>query len=185
MRVELHIGMIQPGLRPLGLVHSDVSGPNTTGLHKARYYLTFLFDVTKQSEAILLKEKSGVLPAIQGYCLRNEKGDKRVRRLRTDGGGKYDSKAFAQLQKEKGIILEPIIPGYPSMNGKAERLGQTLHRIANAILKDSSFAIRYWPELLLTANYLRNREPVVGRDIMPFEADTGRPPFLGHLRRIG
>ncbi len=57
--------------------------------------------------------------------------------------------------------------------------------MGNAVLKDSGFAIRYWPELILTANYLRNREPVVGRDITPFEADTGRPLSLGHLRRIG
>ena len=71
------------------------------------------------------------------------------------------------------------------MNGVAERLGQTLHRMANAILKDSGFPIQYWPELILTANYLRNRKPVVGRDITPFEADTGGHLFLGHLRRIG
>ena len=63
------------------------------------------------------------------------------------------------------------------MKGEAERLGQTLHRRANALLKDSDFAIRYWPELILTANYLRNREPVVGHDIIPVEADTGRHLF--------
>lgn len=117
--------------------------------------------------------------------MRNEKGDKRVRRLRTDGGGEYDSKAFARFREEKGIIREPIIPGNPQMNGAAGRLGQTLHCMANALRKDSGFAIQYWPELILTANYLRNREPVVGRDITPIEVDTQRPPFLGHLRRIG
>ncbi len=176
MRVEPHINMIQPGLQPLDLVHSDVSGPYTTELYGARYYVTFLCDATKRSEANLLKEKSGVL--------RNEKGDKKVRRLRTDSGGEYDSKAFAQFRDEKGIIWEPIIPGNPQINSVAERLGQTLHRMANAILKDSGFAIRYWPEIILTANYLRNREPVFSCDITLFEADTGRPHFLGHLERI-
>ncbi len=53
--------------------------------------------------------------------------------------------------------------------------------MANAILKDSGFAIRYWPEFILTTNYLQNREPVVCRDITPFEADTGRSLFLGYL----
>ena len=61
------------------------------------------------------------------------------------------------------------------MNDEAEKLSQTLHRMANAILKDFGFAIRYWPELILTANYVQNQEPVVGRDITPFEVDTGRP----------
>ena len=84
--------------------------------------------------------------------MRNEKSNRRVRRLKTDGGGEYDSKDFAQFQEEKGIILEPIILGNPQMNGEAERHGQTLHRMANFILKDSGFAIRYWPEFVLTTN---------------------------------
>ena len=104
MQVELHKDMIQPSQDPLDLVHSDVSGPYTTGIYGVKYYVTFLCDATKRSEAILLKEKSGVLPIFKGYCLRNEKGDKRVRRLRTDGGGEYDSKEFAEFREEKGII---------------------------------------------------------------------------------
>ncbi len=71
------------------------------------------------------------------------------------------------------------------MNSEADKLGQTLHRIANAFLKDFGFAIQYGLKLILTVNYLQNREPVVGRDITIFEADNGRPLFLGHLRQIG
>ncbi len=44
MIVETHVGMIQPGLQPLDLVYRDVSGPYTTRLYGARYYVTFLFD---------------------------------------------------------------------------------------------------------------------------------------------
>ena len=96
MRVEPHLDMIQPGLQPLDCVHSlSISGPHKNELYGARYYVNFLYNATKKSEAILLKEKNGVLPTFQGYCLRNEKGDNRVRRLRTDNCGEYDSKAFA------------------------------------------------------------------------------------------
>ncbi len=63
-----------------------------------------------------------MLPAFQEYCLDNEKVNKRVRRLRTDDGGEYDFKIFAQLREEKGIILELIFFGNPQMNGEAERL---------------------------------------------------------------
>lgn len=62
MRVEPHKDPIQSGQDPLDLVHSDDAKPHTTGLYGAKYYVTFLCNATKRSEAILLKEKNGVLP---------------------------------------------------------------------------------------------------------------------------
>ena len=59
----------------------------------------------------------------------------------TDGGGEYDSNEFAKSREKKGSIWEPIIPGNPQMNGKIEKLGQTLYRMANAFLKYSGFAV--------------------------------------------
>ncbi len=49
-----------------------------------------------------------------------------------------------------------MIPSNPQMNSGVETLGQTLHFVANAVVKNSGFAIRYRLELILTANYLRN-----------------------------
>lgn len=77
------------------------------------------------------------------------------------------------------------MPGNPQQNGSAERLGQTLHRKAATMLKESNLDIKYWPEMFRTANYLRNHQPVTGKSITPFEASYGRPPQLGHLRRMG
>ncbi len=62
------------------------------------------------------------------------------------------------------------------MNRRAKRLGQTIHRVANAILSESGLPKKYWSELVLTANYLRNRMPVTGRDITPYESKTGLQP---------
>lgn len=53
------------------------------------------------------------------------------------------------------------------------------------MLKDSGFGLRYWPEMVLTANYLRNRGPVVGWNLTPYEAHTGHKPLLGYLWKIG
>ena len=38
---------------------------------------------------------------------------------------------------------------------------------------------------VLTAKYLRNQTPVMGRDITPYESKTGLLPQLSHLCRIG
>ena len=52
------------------------------------------------------------------------------------------------------------------------------------MLKESNLAIKYWPEMIRTANYLRNRQPVLGKSITPFEASYVCRPQLGYLRRI-
>lgn len=52
------------------------------------------------------------------------------------------------------------------------------------MLKESNLDIKYWPEMIGTANYLRNRQPVTGKSMTPFEASYGRRPQLGHLCRI-
>ena len=52
------------------------------------------------------------------------------------------------------------------------------------MLKDSDLDIKYWPEMICTANYLRNCQPVIDKSITPFEASYGRHPQLGHLRYI-
>ena len=70
------------------------------------------------------------------------------------------------------------------MNGAAERSGQTLHKMASTMLKDFGFDLQYWSELVLTANYLRNRGPVVGRSFTSYESDIGHKPLLGYLCRI-
>ena len=71
------------------------------------------------------------------------------------------------------------------MNGTAERLGQTLHKKACTMQKNSNISLSYWPELFQTANYLRNCQPVTGRNITPYESLIGQKSQLSHLRRVG
>ncbi len=78
-------------------------------------------------------------------------------------------------------MWEPIIPGNPQQNGSAERLGQPLLRKASAMLKERNINIKYWPEMIRTVNYLRNRQPVTDKSMTPFEANYGRQSQLGHI----
>ena len=171
-------------MEPLDLVHNDVTGPFIESLYRATYFVTFLYDATKRSKVILLTKKSKILPAFIKYCLHHEKKDKRVRQLRSDGEKEYDSHEFTKFRNEHGIVWKPIVPRNPQINGAAQYLGQTLYKIASTMLKNFGFDLRYWPKLMLTANYLQNRRPVVGRSLTPYEANTGHKPLLGHLCRI-
>ncbi len=91
LQVEAHRDQIEPGLEPLNLVYSDVTGTFIEGLYGATHFVTFLYNVIKRSEVVLLTKKSGVLPAFKEYCLHHENEDKGVRRLRIDRGREYDS----------------------------------------------------------------------------------------------
>ena len=165
-----------------GLKSQRCPGPFPKALNGAKYLVTFLCDFDKRSHVTLLRVKSGVLQGFKNYKKQNEYGDKRIKRLRSDCGGEYDSKDFENFINEHGIQWEPTVPGNPPMNGTAERLGQTLHKLASTMREGAKLDIKYWAEMVLTANYLRNRQPTAGRSITPYESHTGSLPELGHLR---
>lgn len=48
----------------------------------------------------------------------------------------------------RGIYWELSIPGYPQMNGTAERLGQTLYKKASTMPKNSGISMFYWLKLI-------------------------------------
>ena len=53
------------------------------------------------------------------------------------------------------------------------------------MLKESQLPQKFWGEFVRASNHLRNLQPVSGRDVTPYEAHTGHPPDLSHLRIIG
>ena len=185
LKTEWHKGHIVPGRYENELIHSDL-----TTLGEARdgskYFATFMDDKTKASWVKPIPYKGpDTFYAFQEFKARVEHGDCKIHRLRSDNGGEYSSDEFKDYRAEHGILWESIIPGNPQMNGVAERLGQTLMAMVSAIIYDTGLDWDLWPWLVVTANYLRNRQPVSGRSVTPFEARTGVPPRLSHLRRIG
>lgn len=55
----------------------------------------------------------------------------------TNGEEKYNSHEFSKLRDDHGISENPL------MNKAVERLGQTLHTMANTILKNFDFEFSY------------------------------------------
>lgn len=84
LQTEPHKSFIEPGKHFLELVHSDLIGPLETAYSGVRYAVTFLEDFHKGSMIYFLTQKSDVFKAAKQYCLQFERGDSRIRRLRTD-----------------------------------------------------------------------------------------------------
>lgn len=181
-----HKSHIRPGERSNDLIHSDICGPITPrGFGGGKYFITFLDDYDKRSEVEVIERKSDAFAAFKRFQLRNEHGDFTVRRLRSDYGGEYEDYGFDIYRADHGITWEPVQPGNPEQNGAAERLGQTLFSTVSTVIEDTGIDWKFWPELVMAANYLRNRSPITGRKLTPYEAHTGCKPRLAHIRRIG
>jgi transposase InsO family protein len=173
---------------PLELVHSDVCGPvRSTSLSGARYFVLFVDDCTRFMVAYPIAKKSDVFDRFLTYKAWAETmTGRRLRSLRTDGGGEYASNAFDQHLRTCGVSRQRTPPYTPQHNGVAERANRTLMEMARCLLYQAALPGQFWAFALITAVYLRNRSPTSSLDNQtPIEAWTGRQPSLGHLRVFG
>ena len=81
---------------PLGIVHSDLCGKmNSPSLGGAEYFLIFIDDCTHYTWVYVLKQKSEVFNRFQMWkALVEYESGKKLKVLRTDGGGEYTSTEF-------------------------------------------------------------------------------------------
>ena len=173
--------------RPLALVHTDLCGPlPVTSMGGNNYFLTLLDDYSKFSVVRPLAHKSDTATVVKDTLklLENQTGH-RVQRLRCDNGSEYinaDLKAFCS---NKGIQMETTVRYTPEQNGAAERLNRTLMDKVRPMLAATGLPKYLWAEAAVTANYLRNRSPVTGRDKTPYELFFRTKPDVSNLRTFG
>ncbi len=177
----------KPKAELLELVHSDVCGPMSTSTGAgSKYICTFLDDHSKAAKLYFLKKKSDVFAAFQEYRVMAEKQTgKKLKSLRTDGGGEYVSNDFANYMKEHGIIHEKSAPYTPQQNGAAERLNRTVVEMARAMLCHARLERQWWAEAASTAAYILNRIPSSVTGETPIKRWLGKDEQIEHLRVWG
>ena len=176
-----HTDHIEPGTYLNELIHSNLIGLLSLSAASAKYFVTFLNNKTKGSEVYFLKDKSRTFPTFKNFKTRWEHRHNTIKLLHTDYRGEYVDYDFELFQYKHGIKWESIVQGTPKQNRAVECLGQTLHQKATTMLEDLSMNIRYWDELVQTANYLQNRSPVNSIGMTFYKAETGIKPKLKHL----
>jgi transposase InsO family protein len=173
---------------PGDLIHSDICGwitPNSLG--DARYFITFINDATRMTYLYALPVKTALAVHNAFMEFRNifEQDGRRVKSIRTDGGGEY-RKQMSELCKELGIHHEETTPYTPHQNSVAECVNRTICDRIRSIIAETGFPKVLWAELACTVTYLKNRSPTRSlRDKTPCEALYCIKPDLSHLIAIG
>jgi hypothetical protein len=135
----------------------------------------------------LLKSKDEAFDAIKKIqrAAEMEKSLK-LKALRTDRGGEFNSDEFAEYCERLGIKHFRTAPYTPQQNGVVERRNQTMVGMARSLLKSMGVPSRFWGEAVTTAVYLLNRAPTKSvSGATPYEAWHGRKPSVHHLRTFG
>ncbi|KAJ4820740.1 polyprotein [Rhynchospora pubera] len=110
----------------------------------------------------------------------------RLKALRSDRGGEFQSNEFKQFCEKEGVLQQLTTPYTPEQNGVAERKNRTVVELARSMLKSKNLPNLFWAEAVATAVYLLNLSPtkaVMNRT--PYEAWFERKPIVSHLRLFG
>ncbi|KXZ41602.1 hypothetical protein GPECTOR_370g152 [Gonium pectorale] len=172
--------------RPLELLHLDICGPISPASRSHRYFLTVYDDYSKLSVTELLVNRQLIPSKVIAIIKRLETQiGQQVLGLQTDRGRELISGELEAYLESKGMWHDLSAPYTPQLNGKAERLNRTLLSKARAMIFESGLSLGHWGWAIETANVLRNRLPVTGRDKTPWELFFGVRPVVSHLRVFG
>ena len=179
-------------IEPLGRIHTDLCGPMPSqSISGARYILTFIDDATRYATVYFIKNKSDTFDQFINHKLLIEtQSGKKLKILRSDGGGEYINAEMHEYLAENGIRHETTTAETPQQNGVAERYNRTLLETIRALKISAGIPDKLWAELAATAAYLRNRLPTranskLGKgNISPYEAYFDHKPVIDHLRVI-
>ncbi|CAL2253197.1 unnamed protein product [Prunus armeniaca] len=171
----------------LGLIHSDLCDFKSTPTRGGKnYYITFIDDCSKYCYVYLIHSKDEALQMFKTYKAEVENQlDRKVKVLRSDRGGEYESTAFSDFCATHGIIHQTTAPYTPQQNGVAERKNRTFKDMINSMLNSSGLPHNLWGEALLTANHILNRIPHKKSKQSPYEIWKGRIPTYKTLKVWG
>jgi hypothetical protein len=171
----------------LDVVYTDVCDPfETLSLGGSRYFVSFIDEFSRKMWIQLMKNKDEVLQNFKSFKLEVEnQSSKKIKVLRSDGGGEYTSHDFRTFYEGNGIKHEITAPYTPQHNGMAERRNRTIMNMTRCMLKEKGLPHSFWGEVVVTACYVLNRSPTKKVNKVPEVIWSGQTPSVKHLRVFG
>ncbi|KAD5317800.1 hypothetical protein E3N88_17746 [Mikania micrantha] len=170
--------------KPLELVYGYLCGPISPPTHSGKKYIFLLVDdYTRYMWIYLLSSKDQAFGIFREFkkLVENEVGTK-LKTLRTDRGGEFNSSEFNSFCKEHGIARQLTTPYTPQQNGVVESRNRTMLSTTRSTMKAMSMPQNFWGEDVRHTIYVLNRTPTKAlKNSTPFEALKGRKPNLKHV----
>jgi transposase InsO family protein len=106
----------------LELIHSDVCVPMpSSSISGYVYYVSFIDDNFRNTQVYFLKSKDEVFSKFKEFkALIENLFERKIKILRSDNGGEYNSKEFVNFYKYVGIKRELTTPYNPQQNSVGE-----------------------------------------------------------------
>jgi transposase InsO family protein len=173
---------------PLELLHGDLCVPITPPTPAGnRFFLLLVDDFSRYMWIVLMKTKDKAFAAFKEVKEEIEVERKeKVKALRTDRGGEFNSDVFVEYCKDAGIKRFRTAPYSPQQNGVVERRNQTVLGMARSMMKSMRIPAEFWGEAVTTAVYILNRATTKSlAEMTPYEAWYKRKPKVSHFRTFG
>jgi len=156
MKRIAHNGEPPKAKEKLEVIHSDISGPVNPSIDNKKYFITFMDEFSRKVWIFTLKSKSEAPDIIIDFFkyLNNQFKELSIKKFRTDGGKEYKNKKINKLCKEYGIEKLYSAPYNPEINGKAERINQTLVNAAISLLHWAGMSENFWEYAIKQACYI-------------------------------
>ena len=153
----------------------------------ALYFVSFIDDSTRKVWAYPIRIKDPVFSIFSDWLamVKNQTGWK-LKCLRTDNGGEFESEEFVTFCRERGIRREGTACYSPNQNGIVERMNRTIQEHFVSMLQHSGLSDGFWAEALLTAIHIINMSSsrTLRLQITP-ELWTSSKPNYDKLRIFG
>lgn len=189
MKEVPHHGKLRQGEYTGDVIHVDICGPfHITGYRGERYWITLIDGHSRLSGSLAIKQRTDCWTFIKSFVLHLESHEPQRRRCRVihpDGAWEFDAKPFHLWAAERGTSIIDSTTEQHQSNGMAESFNIAIRNKLLPTLIGSSIPWIYWPEVLETVVYLRNRSPHTGLSKTPFEMVYNQRPNIRNLKTIG
>ncbi len=180
--------------KPGKVIHSDLWGKaRVMSAGGKKYAISFVDEATRFTRVYFMKIKSETTAVLRQF-VRDTNTDPRVQirvgpgtKFQFDGGKNYLSQETTDYLAEIGATRQTSEPFSPGRHGFVERRWKELITTALCLLDIAGMEAQMWCTAVGHAAYIINRAPTkaLPGNMSPYEAATGQPPDLRHLRVFG